>query len=203
MKLFYTPNSPYARIARIAAYEASLDERLEYVVVEVRSLDSLLLAYSPVCRVPTLVDGELVLGEARNICAYFDVLVGAPKLVPTRDTDQWTYRSDESMVVGFLDGVAVWVRELRRPTAQQSKFLLGVEEARATRCLDLFERRCRTNAIAFEAWHFTEIALACALGLIDHSLSSFSWRASNPALAAWFATRSDLPSMQATMPLDG
>ncbi len=45
MKLFYTPNSPYARIARVAALELYLGERIEMRKVTVREANSELLDY--------------------------------------------------------------------------------------------------------------------------------------------------------------
>lgn len=72
MKLFYTQNSPYARVARIAVLESGLADEVEHVKVVNRSPESPLLEYSPTGRAPTLVDGDLVLGESRHVCAYLD-----------------------------------------------------------------------------------------------------------------------------------
>ncbi len=199
MKLFVTPNSPYARIARIAAIEAGLAEAIEEVRVVNRSPDSPLLAHSPVCRVPTLVEGALVLGEARNICAYFDRVSGRARCFPEGRADDWQARGLESLVTGFLDGVAVWNRELRRAPAAQSAFLLEVEARRATRCLDHLEAVCPEEAAAWP-WDFTRIALAATLGILDHGLPDLDWRQGRPRLAAWFEAASARPSMRATAP---
>ncbi|MHC5673758.1 glutathione S-transferase N-terminal domain-containing protein [Nostoc sp.] len=53
MKLFYTPNSPYARIARIASLELNLSEQIEMQKVTVRVPNSELLNYNPTGKVPT------------------------------------------------------------------------------------------------------------------------------------------------------
>lgn len=197
MKLFSTPNSPYARIARVAAIEAGLDEGLEHCQAKLRSGDNPLLAYCPLGRVPALVDGELVLGQARTICAYFDGLTGKRQFFPD---DSWQARSLEALTTGLLDGVAVWVRELRRPAAGRSGALLEVERARAVRCLDRLERELAGGALG-SAWDFTAIQLACTLGIMAHSLGDVDWRAGRPALTAWFDARAARPSMAATAPL--
>ncbi|MDZ8053813.1 MAG: hypothetical protein RMX68_010715 [Aulosira sp. ZfuVER01] len=53
MKLFYTPNSPYARIARIAVWELRLSDRIQMQKVTVRDLNSNLLNYNPTGKVCT------------------------------------------------------------------------------------------------------------------------------------------------------
>ncbi len=199
MKLFVTPNSPYARIARIAAIEAGLAQKIEEVRVVNRSPDSPLLAYSPVCRVPTLVEGALVLGESRSICAYFDRATGEARCFPEGRAGDWQARALESMVTGFLDGVAVWNRELRREPALRSAFLLEVEAKRARRCLDHLEAACPADPAAWP-WDFTRIALAATLGILDHGLPDLDWRQGRPRLAAWFAAAAVRPSMRATEP---
>jgi glutathione S-transferase len=40
MKLYITPGSPYARIARIVVLEKRLEDRIEIVVAQTRSVDS-------------------------------------------------------------------------------------------------------------------------------------------------------------------
>ncbi len=199
MKLFVTPNSPYARIARIAAIEAGLSDRIEEVRVVNRSPDSPLLAYSPVCRVPTLVAGALVLGESRQICAYFDDVIGAARCFSEDRAADWQARALESVVTGFLDGVAVWNRELRREAAARSAFLLEVEARRAERCLDHLEAACPADPAAWP-WDFTRIALAATLGVLDHGLPDLDWRQGRPRLAAWSAAAAARPSMRATEP---
>ncbi|MHC5729781.1 MAG: glutathione S-transferase N-terminal domain-containing protein, partial [Nostoc sp.] len=54
MKLFYTPNSPYARIARIATLELNLSDQIQTQKVIARDPNSELLNYNPTAKVPTL-----------------------------------------------------------------------------------------------------------------------------------------------------
>lgn len=197
MQIFYSDNSPYARIVRIAVLNAGLADRVERIKVRNRSPDSPLLAYSPVCRVPTLVKGDLVLGEARNICGYFDALTGS-RFIP--DDADWTVRGLESLMVGFLDGISVWVRELRRDPAHRSGFILDVEAARAARCLDHFET-VRSADSAAPPWDFGHIALACGLDLMDLNALIPDWSTSRPLLGSWIEERRELPAMQATKPI--
>jgi glutathione S-transferase len=199
MKLFYSPNSPYARIARVAAIESGVASAIEHVQVRNRASESPLLDCSPVGRVPTLVSGELVLCEARNICSYFGALTGSVQFFPRRN--DWVSLSLESMIVGFLDGVAVWIRERRRNTHEQSGFLLQVEEQRAKRCLAYFERQVAASPPGLNHWSFAEIALACALEIMEFNSLVEGWPDDCPALKSWLHDRSTRTSMLETRPL--
>lgn len=198
MQIFFSDNSPYARIVRIAARAVGLTDRIEWTRVRNRAPDSPLLAHSPVCRVPTLVDGGLVLGEARNICGYLDSQAGTDRLLPA--ASDWPARSLESMAIGFLDGIAVWVRELRRKRPNRSAFLLDVEARRAERCLDYFEAVWAATHQP-PPWDFGRMALACALDIVDLNHLVPNWPDSRPALAAWIDERRTLDAMHATKPL--
>ena len=140
-----------------------------------------------------------MLGESRSICGYFERLTGQARCFPTAQVDDWQARALEGMVIGFLDGVAVWNRELRRDAAAQSAFLLQVESQRADRCLAYLEPLCPADPTAWP-WDFTRTALAATLGILDHGLPELDWRPAHPRLAAWFETASARPSMRATQP---
>ena len=73
MKLFYTPNSPYARICRIIASQAGLSDQLELGAVKLRTQDNPVIPLSPMGRIPVLVDGNLILSEARHILSLIHI----------------------------------------------------------------------------------------------------------------------------------
>lgn len=106
MKLFYTPNSPYARITRVTALELNLSGQIEMQKVTVRDVNSALLNYNPTGKVPTLeTDDKFILSETRIICTYFDSFNNDIRLVA--DTSDAFSLQLEGLVGGFLDGVAV------------------------------------------------------------------------------------------------
>ena len=115
IRLYYTPNSPYARIARVAARESGLIDTVDEIVAITRSPDSSLFAISPLARVPVLVDGTTTLADTRDICGYFDGLTGLAQWCPDESSDARYLRH---VTTGFLDGVAVWLRENARPDGQ-------------------------------------------------------------------------------------
>ena len=81
MKLYITPGSAYARMARMVVLEKGLAERVEIVVAKTRTADSPYFAVNPSGRVPYLVcDDGTGLEESALICAYLDELDGHPTL---------------------------------------------------------------------------------------------------------------------------
>ena len=193
MQLFYSRNSPYARIARVAAIECRLADRIEHVLVVNRDPDSPLLAFNPVGRVPTLVDGDLVIAESMDVCRYLDHVAGTT--FARRPTD-WRRVSFDGMVIGFLDGIAFWVRELRRASAR-SEELIGVERRRAERCLRYFDDHVAAHG---DPWTYGAAALACSLELMTVADLRPGWRRDFGGLGLWLQDRAARPSMVATRP---
>ncbi|MCC5642975.1 glutathione S-transferase [Nostoc sp. CHAB 5824] len=195
MKLFYTPNSPYARIARIASLELNLSEQIEMQKVTVRDPNSELLNYNPTGKVPTLaIDDGFILSETRIICVYLNQLNPEIKLVA--DISDGFLQQLEGIASGFIDGIAVWVRELRRSSSEQSSGIIELERLRALRILDYFEKISDKFDQTPKLAHIT---LASGLGL-ESRLPELQWRLSYPKLVQWYDEFSGQPSLQATKP---
>ncbi|MEH2093967.1 glutathione S-transferase family protein [Nostoc sp.] len=195
MKLFYTPNSPYARIARVATLELNLSDQIEMQKVTVRDPNSELLNYNPTGKVPTLaIDNGFILSETRIICVYLNQLNPEIKLVA--DISDSFLQQLEGIASGFIDGIAVWVRELRRSSSEQSSGIIELERLRALRILDYFEKISDKFDQTPKLAHIT---LVSALGL-ESRLPELQWRLSYPKLAQWYDEFSGQPSLQATKP---
>lgn len=109
MILFYTPNSPYARTARIALREWGLLAITEERLADNREAHNPVLEFSPVGRVPTLVHNGMVITEACNVFAYIKHLASAADTNFIAKAD-WTTVVQEGQISGFLEGIAFWVR---------------------------------------------------------------------------------------------
>jgi glutathione S-transferase len=199
IKLYITPGSPYARMARIVALEKGLAERVETVAAKTRTADSPYYGINPSGRVPYLVREDGVgMEESALICAYLDHLDGRPAFELPGGTESWEARRLESLARSMLDGLAVWSREIVRPENERSPTVIRHETERARRMVGLWEREIG-HPIMQGALNMVQITLACALGL-EARIPGFLWRPGHPKLSAWFDRTAARPSFAATAP---
>ena len=198
MKLYVTPGSPYARMARIVVIEKGLEARVEVILAKTRTAGSAYYTINPSGRVPYLVrDDGSGLEESANICAWLDQIDGRPMFEPPG----WEARRLEALARSLMDGLAVWLREGYRPPDERSPAVIEHEKARAQRMADLWEREIG-NPLLHGRLNMIQLTLACALG-IDARNPEFQWRPGRPRLAAWFDAFAARPSFLATAPPPG
>lgn len=201
MKLYITPGSPYARMARIVVLEKKLESRVETIVAKTRAADSPYYGINPSGRVPYLVrDDGVGMEESALICAYLDRLDGAPKLELPGGDEAWEARRLEALARSMLDGLSVWGREILRPESERSPGVIQHESDRAKRMADVWEREIG-HPLMRGALDMIQITLACALGLEARN-PGFLWRPGRPKLSEWFDRIAARPSLAATAPPD-
>ena len=196
MKLFYTPTSPYARIARIFALELNLKYTDECIAPNVlRTPDNPVLRYNCTGRIPTLVSGDTVVTDTRSICRYMQSSGNGKNLF--NETGDWRAELIESTAISFLDGCALWTREYRRNEAKQSNWLISTEKDRAQRTLDWFSSNA--NIISGNTpWNFTYITLAVTIDYQAYQGLIPDWAKARSTLFKWFEVQSNRASMEAT-----
>jgi glutathione S-transferase len=199
MKLYVTPGSPYARLARIVVIEKALEDRVEVIVAKTRAPDSPYYLINPSGRVPYLVDDAGVgMEDSQLICAYLDGLDGKPRFHDASRTSDWASLRLEFAARSFCDGIAVWGREMARPENERSPTTLAHESARTQRMADVFEERV-TDPLMQGPPGMAQLILAVAVemarkrGLGDLTVG-------RPRLANWMRSMSDLPAMLKTAP---
>jgi glutathione S-transferase len=198
MKLYITPGSPYARMARIVVLEKGLGSRVETVVAKTRAADSPYYRINPSGRVPYLVcDDGVGLEESALICAYLDGLDGAPSF-DVSGGDPLEGRRLEALARSMLDGLSVWGREILRPANERSPGVMEHETERAWRMADVWEREIDHPVMRGEL-NMVQLTLACALGLEARN-PDFRWRPGRPKLSRWFDRIAARPSFVATAP---
>lgn len=200
MKLFYHPGSPYARLIRIALLETGLDNRVEKQEVTLRDPHSALLPFNPVGRVPTLqLDNGAILTESLLILNYLETQHAGPPLLPRDGSDGWVTMSRLGTVMGMMDGIAVWNRELRRPEHERSPGMIALDTTRTLRTMAVLEKDVAGGALSGRM-DAARIALGCTLGWCERRHRTFAWREGHPALSAWYDAIAEHPSFQATLP---
>jgi glutathione S-transferase len=199
MRLYITPGSPYARIARIMVLEKKLENRVEIELAQTRTADSPYYRINPSGRVPYLQrDDGVGLEESAVICRYLDHLEGHPEFDLPAGEPGWEALRLGAMATSLVDGVAVWGREIGRPRNEQSATVIEHETARATRMIDLWETEI-DHPWMQGSLNMVQITLACALGL-EARYRDFRWREGHPKLRDWFTRISARPSVASTAP---
>lgn len=199
LKLYITPGSPYARMARIVVLEKGLENRVEVITAKTRAVGSPYYAINPSGRVPYLVrDDGLGLEESALICACLDRLDGKPAFELPTDDQPWGAHRLEALARSLLDGLSVWLREILRPANERSPGVIQHETERARRLVDLWESEI-DHPLLRGPLDMVQLTLACALGLEARN-PDFLWRPRHPRLCEWFDRVTARPSFAATAP---
>ncbi len=183
----------------MAVLELGLEARISFAETTLRDPASTLLPHNPVGRVPSLVlaDGTTVT-ETTPILMVLDSLVAPEKRLLGDGADGWKRLAAYGRVLGMLDGIAVWNRELRRPVHERSPGVIALEETRAARiAAALQDDVARGVYVAPDAGF---LALLAVLGYCERRHRVWPWREGLQGLATWFDRVSDRPSFAATMP---
>ena len=105
MRLYITPGSPYARIARVVVIEKGLENRVEIVVAQTRLAGSPYYRINPSGRVPYLVrDDGVGMEESALICDYLDGLDGEPRFGLPAGADALERRESKTFLARVFDG---------------------------------------------------------------------------------------------------
>ena len=199
MKLYITPGSPYARMARIVVLEKGLQSRVQIIVAKTRVADSPYYAINPSGRVPYLIlEDGVGLEESALVCAYLDHLDGKPAFDLPAENPPWEAHRLEALARSLVDGLSVWLREILRPENERSPGVIQHETERARRLADLWEREI-DHPVMRGPLNRASMTLACALGLEARN-PGFRWRTGHPKLCAWFDPIAARPSFAATAP---
>lgn len=199
MKLYITPGSPYARLARIVVIEKGLTSRVEIVVAQTRTADSPYYRINPSGRVPYLIDDDGVRTEdSQVICALLDHLDNAPLFHPPGQETDWPGRRLEAMARSLCDGISVWGREYYRPEGERSPGVMAHEAQRARRLADRFEVLVRQPDLMGPP-RMAHFVLAAAMDFA-RVRKLVDLRDGRPNLAAWHGEISARPSLRETLP---
>ena len=201
LKLYITPTSPYARLARIVVLEKKLDDKVEQIIAKTRQTDSPYYQVNPSGRVPCLIlpDGTR-LEESQLVCSYLDQLDTAPQFETPTGTVGLQVRRLEAMARSLMDGVSVWIREGFRSVDERSPGIVSHEEARAARLIDVWEIEINDSVMYGDLNNMAQLTLISALQLEQWN-PDFRWREGHPRLVKWCDYLSDRPSLKNTEPV--
>jgi glutathione S-transferase len=201
MKLFYSPNSPYARKARIIIHELGLSSRVEDAIVSLPA-DAKLRAVNPLGKIPALLlDDGSVIYDSPVICEYLDALGNGkffPRATLFREAEgRWRALTLQALGDGLADAVVRRVQEVRLTEEKRSSEVIQRQTAGIEAAFSALDRA----AAKFPAEPtIGEIAVACAIGYLDLRSPNDGWRDRYRQLARWLDVFSQRASAQATKP---
>ncbi len=199
MKLYITPNSPFARMVRIVILEKGLESRIEIIRAQTRTTDSPYYSINASGRVPYLMrDDGIAMEESQLICAYLDHLDGSPVFDHPSGAKGWESRRLEALARSLMDGLCVWVRELNRPEDERSPTIIEHERQRSRRMAALWEREI-DHPLMHGPLNMAQIALVCALHL-ERRNPGIQWRSDHPKLSEWTNRISERAPIAQTLP---
>ncbi|MEM7255365.1 MAG: glutathione S-transferase N-terminal domain-containing protein [Pseudomonadota bacterium] len=197
MKLLYTKHSPYARVIRIQLLESGLADTVEQVATVTRVEGAAIYEHNPTGKVPALVlDDGTVLTESRMIATYLDSLHDGSPFVMPPSAEHFAF---DGFATGFMDGVAVAVRERRRPEEDQSADILAQESRRVVSCVDYLDTRVATLP---DQLHFGTTLIAVGLLSAERTFPELDLLKSHPRLERWHERLIQQPAFSATAPTD-
>jgi glutathione S-transferase len=197
VKLFYAPNSPFARKLRIVLREAGILDRVPEQVVVLRKPENEVLKHGPTGRVPALLtDGGALLLECDVICRYLEDKGLVTSLRPTDPAEAERDLELDGVATELMESLSWRARELRfRTPEMRFAAFLEHEIARCRRILDWLESRADRLG---PAPTIGQIALAVGLGTADQPLIGEPWRDGRPRLTQWFTGFAARPSVTET-----
>ncbi len=204
MKLHWSPKSPYVRKVMVCVHELQLLPRIERVrsVAAMLKPNPGLMQDNPLSKIPTLVlDDGSTLFDSAVICEYLNEEASGA-LFPPRGPSRWSALRWQAFGDGLLDALILWRNERERTPESCSQELMAAFEFKTRATLAQLERE--VPALRDAPFGIGHIAVYCALGYLDFRFDALQWRASCPALTAWYATLQTRPAFVATEPsLDG
>ena len=116
MKLFFSPNSPFARKCRVVIAEKNLQGRVELVESQLPHNSDALIAANPLGRIPALVleNGDIFC-ESPVICEYLDSLSEQNPLFPASKKERFEALRLAALGSGIMDSAVAIIMENRRP----------------------------------------------------------------------------------------
>ena len=200
MKLYHSPMSPYVRKVMVLLHETGQleDVELETVANSPLAPADPLLGKAPLTKIPALErpDGP-TLFDSRVICAFLDARAQAG-MYP-EGSGRWDVLTLEALADGILDSAVGMAYEPRfRPEDKQWDGWLDAQWGKIERACAALNQRWMAHLSG--PLDMGQLAVGCALGYLDLRHDARGWRKGNDALAAWYATFSERPSMVATRP---
>ena len=196
MQLFLNATSPFARVARIAALEKGLAERVQLVWSDPWNHDPALLAVPPQLRLPALgTDEGQAIAESLLIAQYLDQIGTGPALVPPAQCA--AVLAPASVGYGLMEAAFAVVIARKYQGAEADASVLGQRRLAALgRTLAQLEQTPPRPVGA--DFGLDQITVAVGLEYVRFRLPALLPADAYPRLHAWLEAARQRPSLHAT-----
>lgn len=196
MRLYRSLPSPYARRVRIVIEELGLTEQIEEIEINPYDPPADFLAINPLSKVPVLIteQGE-PLPDSNLIISYLFTRGHGLAALPS-GAKRWGALRRQYLAEGIIDAAAASTNEKRRPEGIIYQVFLDRQATAIQRAVANLNEEAAE--LLLETPTTVEITIGCALGYLDLRMPYLEWRKGNDALAVWYATFAERPSMQKT-----
>jgi glutathione S-transferase len=192
MKLYWSPNSPYARKVVVVTKEMQIDDRVELIETSVvpTKENEVLSALNPLTRIPTLQlnTGE-ILFDSSLICEYLNEFSDG-RLLPKLGLARRQVLKLELLGVDIMDRAIVCRQETLRPESYRWSGWVDAQFDRIGKVLDTLDAKVPSLNPDLGT-----ITVGCALEYLDFRFRDRPWRSERPQLSAWHEQFALRPSM--------
>ncbi|HUF86874.1 MAG TPA: glutathione S-transferase [Thermohalobaculum sp.] len=200
MRLYHSPTSPFVRKVMVTLKLTGQEGDVELIPGSGTPLapNEDTVGANPLGKIPALVtDDAGTLFDSRVICRYLDWRAKGG-LYPD-GVALFPVLAAEALADGIMEAGILAVYEWRlRPEEIRFQPWTEAQVAKVNRALAALERN---DVVLTGPMNAGQIAAGCALGYVDFRFPDNGWRERHPSLAAWHAELSQMPEMQATVPV--
>lgn len=198
MKLIGSLTSPFVRKIRILLAEENIP--YEFILDDVWSPDSSVYQHNPLGQVPCLVfDNGYSLYDSRVIEDYLEET--SPLHAPYNSATRLEVKKWAALADGITE-CAVKIRvERLRPEDKQMPTWIERQNAKIARGLATCEEQLTHHLwCANNAYSVADVALVCALGMLDFRQPELDWRSAYPNVAKLNDYLNAQPAFAETLP---
>lgn len=196
MEILFSPTSPFVRKCLVTAHELGLHDRIELLPSNAHPVnrDHAIIASNPLGKVPTFfTDHGQVLYDSRVICEYLNDFAQG-NLIPANGPERWKTLTLQSLADGVMEA-ALLARYEDAARPEQWRWT-GWRTAQLDKGATSLRHLDAQPAVLDRTVDLGSIAVGCALWYLDLRFDDFAWRDRFPAVARWYASFAERPSMQ-------
>jgi glutathione S-transferase len=198
MKIHGDVVSPFTRMCLVMAHELGLQDRVSLVKAHAKptEINTELQRLNPAGKIPVLeTDHHHAIHDSRVIMEYLAHVAGNSTMIPDDGVKRFRVLTLMALAQSMADAaVALRYEQAARPPEKHWPEFAVRTQARITAALAEVEHHWQD---ALSSIHVGTIGLACAIGYMEFRHPTIEWRGSQPKSAAWYATFSSRPGMQA------